>query len=91
MGGNTVQQATGHKLDTTWARHPNMKNTDSTIWPKQDSAEMGIFLFPSPILQGSVIDQMARHVQYVYLCQGKTVVRDVSFACEFLAVVDGLD
>ncbi|KAL0151904.1 hypothetical protein M9458_052796 [Cirrhinus mrigala] len=60
-----------------------------TNWPKEDSAEMGIFLFPSPTTGFSTRQLMVQHVNARYLRQQGADVRD--FACDSLIEMDSLD
>ncbi len=69
--------------------HPSLQNPDSTNWPTEDSAEMGIFLFPSPTTGLSTRQLMVQHVNARYFRQQGADVRD--FACDFLIEVDSLD
>ncbi len=69
--------------------HPSTQNPDSMNWPIEDSAEMGIFLFPSPTTGLSTCQLMVQQVNARYFCQQGADVRD--FACDFLIKVDILD
>ncbi|KAL0164091.1 hypothetical protein M9458_039844, partial [Cirrhinus mrigala] len=57
--------------------------------PKEDSAEMGIFLFPSPTTGLSTRQLMVQHVNARYFRQQGADVRD--FACDFLIEMNSLD
>ncbi len=58
-------------------------------WPTEDSAEMGIFLFPSPTTGLSTRQILAQHINSHYFRQQGADVRE--FACDFFIEVDQLD
>ncbi len=62
--------------------HPFTPKPDRTNWPKDVSAEMGIFLFPSPTTGLYNCQVMVQHVNARYIRQQGADMRDS--ACEFL-------